>query len=58
MKTTHWAAVTLLFLVAAAWGATFTVIKNLLASIAPEPFIFLRFIFAGAVLAADRKSVV
>jgi drug/metabolite transporter (DMT)-like permease len=49
---THWAAVALLFLVAAAWGATFTVIKDLLASIAPEPFIFLRFTVAGAVLAA------
>ena len=32
MKT-HWAAVTLLFLVAAAWGATFTVIKDRLGSI-------------------------
>jgi drug/metabolite transporter (DMT)-like permease len=55
LKTTHWAAVALLFLVAAAWGATFTIIKDLLASIAPEPFIFLRFILAGAVLAAMAR---
>ncbi len=48
----HWAAVALLFLVAAAWGATFTVIKDLLSSIAPEPFIFFRFVLAGVVLAA------
>lgn len=54
MKT-HWAAVALLFLVAAAWGATFTVVKDLLASIAPEPFIFLRFILAGVVLAAMAR---
>lgn len=54
MKT-HWAAVALLFLVAAAWGATFTVIKDLLASIAPEPFIFLRFVLAGVVLAAMAR---
>ena len=55
MKT-HWAAVALLFLVAAAWGATFTVIKDLLASIAPEPFIFLRFTVAGLVLAAMARG--
>lgn len=55
MKT-HWAAVALLFLVATAWGATFTVIKDVLASIAPEPFIFLRFILAGVVLAVLARG--
>ncbi len=49
---THWVAVVLIFLVATAWGATFTVIKDVLADIAPEPFIFLRFTLAGIVLAA------
>jgi len=53
---THWAAVALLFLVATAWGATFTVIKDVLASIAPEPFIFLRFILAGVVLAVLARG--
>jgi drug/metabolite transporter (DMT)-like permease len=47
---THWAAVALLFLVATAWGATFTVIKDILRNIAPEPFIFLRFTLAGVAL--------
>lgn len=47
----HWAAVALLFLVAASWGATFTIVKDVLAQIAPEPFIFFRFILAGLVLA-------
>lgn len=48
----HWLAIAALFLVASAWGATFTLIKNILAQIAPEPFIFWRFITAGAVLCA------
>jgi drug/metabolite transporter (DMT)-like permease len=48
----HWPAVTLLFLVATAWGASFTVVKDILGDIAPEPFIFLRFTLAGIVLAA------
>ncbi|MEK6372512.1 MAG: DMT family transporter [Acidobacteriota bacterium] len=48
----HWVAVALLFLVATAWGATFTVVKDILVDIAPEPFIFLRFTLAGLVLAA------
>lgn len=47
----HWVAIALIFLVATAWGATFTVIKDVLADIAPEPFIFLRFTLAGVVLA-------
>jgi len=47
---THWLAVAALFLVASAWGATFTLVKSVLAHIAPEPFIVLRFVLAGAVL--------
>jgi len=46
----HWLAVTLLFVVATAWGMTFTLVKNVLTRIAPEPFIFLRFTLAGVVL--------
>lgn len=46
----HWVAVVLLFLVASAWGTTFTLVKNVLRRIAPEPFILLRFALAGAVL--------
>ena len=49
MKRHHVAALTL-FLTAAAWGATFTVVKNILGRIAPEPFIFLRFTLAGVIL--------
>jgi len=47
---THWLAVTALFLVATAWGATFTLVKSALARIAPEPFIVFRFLLAGAIL--------
>ena len=47
---THWLAVTALFFVASAWGATFTLVKSALAHIAPEPFIVLRFTLAGAIL--------
>ncbi|HEX7677846.1 MAG TPA: DMT family transporter [Thermoanaerobaculia bacterium] len=46
----HRLAVAALFLVAAAWGATFTLVKHVLTLIAPEPFIFLRFTAAGIVL--------
>ena len=49
MKRHHIAAVTL-FVTAAAWGATFTLVKNILGRIAPEPFIFLRFTLAGVIL--------
>lgn len=49
MKT-HWLAVTALFFVATAWGATFTLVKSALAQIAPEPFIVFRFLLAGAIL--------
>jgi len=48
----HWLAVAVLFLVASAWGATFTLVKQGLTRIAPEPFIFLRFTAAGIVLLA------
>jgi len=40
-----------LFFVACAWGATFALIKDVLRSIAPEPFIALRFLAAAAILA-------
>ena len=46
----HWLAIAVLFVVATSWGATFTLIKHILASIAPEPFIFWRFTIAGMVL--------
>jgi len=46
----HWLAVTVLFLVAGAWGATFTIVKSVLTHIPPEPFIVLRFTIAGIVL--------
>ncbi|HKS25773.1 MAG TPA: DMT family transporter [Thermoanaerobaculia bacterium] len=47
---THWLAVAALFLVASAWGATFTLVKSALTQIAPEPFIVFRFAIAAAVL--------
>lgn len=46
----RWLAALTLLLTAAAWGATFTLIKNVLTKIAPEPFIFLRFTLAGVIL--------
>jgi drug/metabolite transporter (DMT)-like permease len=46
----HWLAVVVLFLVAAAWGATFTLVKNVVTRIPPEPFIVLRFTAAGVIL--------
>jgi drug/metabolite transporter (DMT)-like permease len=48
----HWLAVVTLLLVAAAWGATFALVKDILRDIAPEPFIFFRFTLAGLVLCA------
>ena len=48
----HWLAVVVLFLVAGAWGATFTIVKSVLTRIPPEPFIVLRFTIAGIVLLA------
>ncbi|HJW95508.1 MAG TPA: DMT family transporter [Thermoanaerobaculia bacterium] len=52
MSTRRIAAVIALLLVATAWGATFTLIKDVLSRIAPEPFIFFRFTLAGLVLIA------
>jgi drug/metabolite transporter (DMT)-like permease len=48
----HWLAVIVLFLAASAWGATFVIVKSVLARIPPEPFIMLRFTIGGAVLLA------
>jgi drug/metabolite transporter (DMT)-like permease len=56
----HWLAILALLLTAAAWGATFTLIKNILGKIAPEPFIFYRFTLAGVILilvAAHRHAL-
>lgn len=50
MRTRRFAAAVALLLVATAWGATFTLIKDVLGRIAPEPFIFWRFTIAGVVL--------
>jgi drug/metabolite transporter (DMT)-like permease len=52
VNTRRVAAVAALLLVATAWGATFTLIKDVLGRIAPEPFIFYRFTLAGIVLCA------
>ncbi len=51
MKRNRTAILTIL-IVAIAWGATFTLVKNVLSHIAPEPFIFWRFTLAGAILCA------
>ena len=56
----NWLAVASIFAVACAWGATFSLIKDVLRSIAPEPFIALRFTLAGLVLfaiALDRRQI-
>lgn len=45
-------AIAALFATASAWGATFALIKDVLRSIAPEPFIFYRFTLAGLILSA------
>jgi drug/metabolite transporter (DMT)-like permease len=49
VKQNHLAAFAIL-VVACAWGSTFALIKNVLRSIAPEPFIAIRFLIAGAFL--------
>lgn len=46
----HYLAAAALFITAGAWGATFTIVKNVLQQIAPEPFIFYRFTLAGVAL--------
>ncbi|HEX7828955.1 MAG TPA: DMT family transporter, partial [Thermoanaerobaculia bacterium] len=48
----HWLAVLALLVTASAWGATFVLVKSLIARIAPEPFIFWRFTTAGVILLA------
>jgi len=48
----RWIAVATIFAIAGAWGGSFTLVKNVLADIAPEPFIFWRFTLAGAILLA------
>jgi drug/metabolite transporter (DMT)-like permease len=53
-------AIAALLLVAAAWGMSFTLVKNVLTRIAPEPFIMWRFLLAGAVmllLATSRREL-
>src|SRR5438105_12928845 len=42
----HWLASASIFTVACAWGATFSLIKDVLRTIAPEPFIAYRFTLA------------
>jgi drug/metabolite transporter (DMT)-like permease len=49
VKQNHRAAFAIL-VVACAWGSTFALIKDVLRSIAPEPFIATRFLIAGAFL--------
>jgi len=56
----HWLAILTLLFTAAAWGATFTLIKDILRKIAPEPFIAWRFVIAGIILmfvAVHRRAL-
>ena len=46
----HHLAVLALFATAAAWGATFTLVKSAIAHISPESFIFWRFVCASPIL--------
>ena len=49
-----------LLLTAASWGATFTLVKSVISKMAPESFIFWRFLTAGLILvvvALVRRSV-
>jgi len=46
----HWPALLALLFAATIWGATFVLIKHVLASIAVERFIFWRFLVGGAIL--------
>ena len=48
----NWLAAASIFVVACAWGATFSLIKDVLRHIAPEPFIAYRFTLAGVALIA------
>ena len=51
MTRRTWAALALLA-TATAWGATFTLVKNVIQQMSPEAFIFWRFLTAGLVLLA------
>jgi len=53
----RWLAVLALFATAGAWGATFTLVKNIVGRMSPEPFIAWRFTIAGVILlvAAHRR---
>jgi len=53
----HWLAILVLFLIATAWGMTFTLIKSILTQIAPEPFIFWRFTIAGLALLIFARRI-
>jgi drug/metabolite transporter (DMT)-like permease len=60
VKRGNWLAAASIFAVASAWGATFALIKDVLRSIAPEPFIAWRFTIAGVVLvtfALSRREI-
>lgn len=46
----HWLASLALLTTASAWGATFVLVKSVIQTIAPEPFIFWRFTTAGVIL--------
>jgi drug/metabolite transporter (DMT)-like permease len=46
----NWLATLALLATASAWGATFVLVKNVIETIAPEPFIFWRFTTAGVIL--------
>ena len=48
----NWLAIASIFAAACAWGATFPLIKDVLRSIAPEPYMAWRFCIAGVVLLA------
>jgi drug/metabolite transporter (DMT)-like permease len=46
----NWLAIFALLATASAWGATFVLVKKVIAQIAPEPFMFWRFLTAGLIL--------
>ncbi|HEY0160255.1 MAG TPA: DMT family transporter [Thermoanaerobaculia bacterium] len=48
--TRRWLAILALLFTAAAWGATFTLVKNAVTRMTPEAFIFWRFTLAGLIL--------
>jgi drug/metabolite transporter (DMT)-like permease len=55
-----WLAALVLLATASAWGSTFTLVKDILSKIEPEPFIFYRFTLAGIILvalAATRRNL-